>query len=109
MENVHENVYADKYLPNFSGYEKESLFYTDENKKVIGKIKGQLNRNIMEELVGMRLKMYQLKTKKKEIKKEKGIKKNVFKKDISHEDYVDCLFEEIKLKHTMQNIRSFNH
>ena len=58
MENVHENVYADKYLPNFSGYEKESLFYTDENKKVIGKIKGQLNRNIMEELVSMRLKMY---------------------------------------------------
>ena len=58
MENVYENFYADKHLLNFSGYEKESLFYTDENKKVIDKIKGELNRNIMEELVGMRLKMY---------------------------------------------------
>lgn len=101
MENVYENFYADKHLLNFSGYEKESLFYTDENKKVIDKIKGELNRNIMEELVGMRLKMYWLKTKKEEINKEKGMKKNVPKKNISHEGYVDCLFEEIKLMHTM--------
>lgn len=63
----------------------------------------------MEELVGMRLKTYWLKTKKEEISKEKGMKKNVSKKDISHEDYVDCLFEEIKLMHTMYSIRSFNH
>ena len=35
-----------------------------------------------------------MKTKKEEMKKAKGVKKNVFKKDIKHQDYVDCLFEE---------------
>ena len=43
------------------------------------------------------------------MKKTKGVKKNVVKKVISHQDYVDCLFEERKCMHTMQTIRSFKH
>ena len=35
--------------------------------------------------------------------------KNVVKKDISHQEYVDCLFKERKFMHTMQIIRSFKH
>ena len=41
--------------------------------------------------------MYSLKTKKEEMKKAKGVKKNVVKKEISHQDFVDCLFEEENL------------
>ena len=37
----------------------------------------------------------------------KGSEENVVKKDISHQDYVDCLFEERKFMHTMQSIQSF--
>ena len=37
--NMYEDLFADKYLFNFSGYEKESPFYDDENKKVTGKMK----------------------------------------------------------------------
>ena len=40
------------------------------------------------------------------MKKAKGVKNNVVKKDISHPDYVDCLFEERKFMHTMQTIQS---
>ena len=72
-------------------------------------MKDELNREIIEEFVGLRVKMYSLKTKKEEMKKAKGVKKNVVKKDISHQDYVDCLFEERKFMHTMQTIRSFKH
>ena len=43
------------------------------------------------------------------MKKVKGVKKNVVKKDISHEDYVDCLFEERKFMHTIQTVRSIKH
>ena len=43
------------------------------------------------------------------MKKAKGGKKSVVKKDISHQDYVDCLFEERKYMHTMQTIRSSKH
>ena len=106
---MYEDFYADKHLFHFSGYEKEDPIYNDENKKVIGKMKEEFNREIIEEFVGLRSKMYSLKTKKEEMKKAKGVKKNVVKKDISHQDYVDCLFEERKFMHTMQTIRSFKH
>ena len=53
--------------------------------------------------------MYSLKTKKEEMKKAKGVKKNVVKKYISHQDHVDCLFKERKFMHTMQTIPSFKH
>ena len=76
-----------------------------KTKKVIGKMKDELNREIIEEIVGLRAKMYSFKTKKEEMKKAKGVKKNVVKKDISHQDYVDCLFEERKFMHAMKTIR----
>ena len=67
-------------------------------------MKGELNGEIIEEFVSLRAKMYSLKTKKEEIKKGKGVKKNVVKKHISHQDYVYCLFEERKFMHTKQTI-----
>ena len=108
-DHVYENFYADKHLFDFSRYEKENPFYNDENKKVIGKMNDELNGEIIEESVGLRLKMYSLKTEKEEMKKAKGVKKNSVKKDISHQDYVDCLFEERKFMQTMQTIQSFKH
>ena len=71
-------------------------------------MKDELNGEIIEELVGLRAKLYSLKTKKEEMKKAKGVK-NIVKKDISHQDYVDCLFEEEKFMHTKQTIRLFKH
>ena len=62
MVNMYEDVYADKKLFDFSGYEKESPFRNDENKKVIGKMKDQLNGEVIEKIVGLRAKMYSLKT-----------------------------------------------
>ena len=72
-------------------------------------MKDKLNGEIIEEFVGLRAKMYSLKTKKEEMKKAKGVKKNVVKKNINHQDYADCLFEERKFMHTMQTVRSFKH
>ena len=92
--NVDEDFYADKQLFDFSGYEKESPFYNDETKKVIGKMKDELNGKTIEEFVGLMAKMYSLKTKKEGMKKAKEVKKNVVKKYIRLRDYVDCLFEE---------------
>ena len=91
MVNVYEDFYTDKQLLDFSGYEKESPFYNDENKNIIGKMKDELIGEIIEEFVGLRAKMYSLKTKKEEMTKAKGVKKNAVKKYISHQDYVDCL------------------
>ena len=94
---------------DFYGYEKESRFYNDENKKVIGKIKDELNGEIIKKFVGLRAEIYSLKANKEEMKKAKGVKKNIVKKEISHQDYTDFLFEERKIIHTMQTIQSFNY
>ena len=43
-------------------------------------MKDELNGDIMEEFAGLRAKMHSWKTKKEEMKKEKGVKTNVVKK-----------------------------
>ena len=91
---MYKDFYTDKHLFDFCEYEEESPFYEGENKNVNCKMKDDLNGEIIEEIVGLKVKMYSMKTKKEEIKKAEGVKKNAFKKDISHQDYVDCLFEE---------------
>ena len=72
-------------------------------------MKDKLNGEIIEEFVGLRAKMYSLNTKKEEMKKAKREEKKVIKKDISHQDYVDFLFEERKFMQTIQSIGSFKH
>ena len=42
-------------------------------------------------------------------KTAKGIKKNVIKKDIKHEDYKNVLFNNEQMHHTMKTIRSQKH
>ena len=72
-------------------------------------MKVKLNGKIIEEFVDLRAKMNSSKTKKEETKKAKGVRWNVVIKDISHHDYLDCLFEERKFMHTMQTVQSFKH
>ena len=68
-----------------------------------------MNGKIIEEFFGFRAKIDPLRTKKEEMKKTKGVKENVVKKYVSHQDYADCLFEERKCMQTMQIIQLFKH
>ena len=65
---------------------------------------------IIEEFIGLRAKLYSYKMfGGKEEKKCKGIKKNVIRNKITHEDYKNCLFQA-KTKLTKMNvIRSRAH
>ena len=42
-------------------------------------------------------------------KTAKGIKKNIIKNDINHENYKQTLFENKQIHHKMKTIRSKNH
>ena len=65
---------------------------TGINKKVLGKMKDEAAGKIIKEFVGLRAKLYSYKMyEEEEIKKCKGIKKQVVKSSISHEDYKTCL------------------
>ena len=58
----------------------------------------------------MRPKLYSFKIEEsKEVRKCKGIKKNVVKKGIDFEDYVQCLFSGEKQMRSMKIIKSENH
>ena len=59
--------------------------------------------------VGLRPKLYSFKVEDTSVKKCKGIKKNVVKKGIDLQDYVDCLFSGEKQMRYMKIIRSENH
>ena len=62
--------------------------------------------------VGLRPKMYSFIVndgKESEIKKAKGVSKSVVNREISYEQYLDCLFGGDFERHKMCSIRSDNH
>ena len=62
MDSLYKDFYTNNHFFNFSGYEEDSPFYNDENKREIGKMRNHLNKEFIEEFVGS--KMYSSKTKK---------------------------------------------
>jgi alpha-galactosidase/6-phospho-beta-glucosidase family protein len=107
-EDIKKDV--DEWFDN-SEYPKEHKCYNENNKKVIGKFKDEAGSKIIEEFVGLRSKLYSYKM-FGEIdghKKCKGIKKAVVKKEITHEDYKECLFGRKEQMRKMCVLRSHRH
>ncbi len=69
-----------------------------------------MNGNIITEFIGLKPKMYSLKTEdNNEQKKAKGIPKNTLKKEIIFEMYLKTFNENYKSNIQFNNIRSKNH
>jgi len=95
---------------DLSEYPRDSPYHNVENKKVVGKFKDECNGIPIAEFVGLRPKMYSiLKTGGSEIRKAKGVQRAVVKKDLHHELYKECLFEQKQMRHTQVAIRSRGH
>ena len=93
-----------------SDYNKESPFYNADNKKVIGKFKDESAGIPITEFVGLRSKMYSyVKDNEQTARTAKGIKKQVIKKNLTHDNYKEVLFNNEQMQHTMKTIRSKNH
>ena len=58
--NVYEQCFKDKHLFDFSGYHKDSIYYCDVNEKVLGKMKDELNGDVIDEFIGLKSKIYSL-------------------------------------------------
>ena len=108
-EDIYEDLYIDKDLFDNSDYPKSSKFFFSENKKVIGKFKDEAAGQPIIEFGGLKSKMYTYKTETKNEKKAKGVKKNVVKRDLQHEDYLQCLRNSSMMRHKMKSIRSDHH
>ena len=109
-KDVYKDFFKDKDKFDNSDYNEYSPFFYKENKKVIGKFKDEAAGITIIEFVGLRSKMYSyIKDNQKGGKTAKGIKKNVIKNNIIHDDYKETLFNNKQMYHKMKTIRSENH
>ena len=95
-----------------SGYPSihPSGIITGANKKVIGMFKDEVAGKQITHFVGLRPKLYSFKIEEdREVRKCKGIKKNVIKKKLDFDDYFKCLFSGEKEMRKMNIIRSEKH
>ena len=60
-ENVYEYFFKWKDLLDFCNYSKDSKFFDNTNKKVIGKMKNEYGGVIIDQFVGLKSKMYSIK------------------------------------------------
>ena len=60
-ENVYQEFFKWKDLFDFSNYSKDSKFFNETDKKVIGKMKDEFGAVTVSEFVGLKSKMYSIK------------------------------------------------
>ena len=109
-EDVYEDIKKNISHYDTSDYPKEHPLYSNVNKKVLGKMKDECAGTPIAECVYLRPKMYSiLKADEKNIKKAKGVKKSVVKKQITHEQYKETLFGAKQQWHGMNILRSEGH
>ena len=99
-------------IPNIydtSDYPQEHFLYSSENKKVLGKMKDEMNGRPIEEYVGIRSKMYSVLVGNHSFKKAKGIKKCVIQRDLTHEMFKSCIFDSKQFTNKQKQITSQNH
>ena len=131
-ENVYEDMGASASLYDTSNYPKDHPQYSEENKKVVGKMKDECAGRLIVEYVGLRPKMYAIlkaddktvdiakasdkdakerivKADKKEIKTAKGVKKSVVSNEIRYKDYKEALLDKKTFRHGMDVLRSERH
>ena len=104
-ENVYEEFFKWKDLFDFSNYSKDSKFFHETNKKVIGKMKDEFGGVIIIEFVGLKSKMYSI---KKIDGKEHNAAKGV---NIATEfnEFKDVLFNKKNIRHKMKRIQAKKH
>ena len=107
---AYKDFWTDKDMFDNSDYPENSLYYCNTNKKIIGKFKDEACGILITEFIGLKSKMYSyVKDNEKGGRTAKGIKKNVIKNNIKHEDYKNTPINNEKMHHKMKTIRSQRH
>ena len=109
-EDISEDI-EDKFDTSDYPTDHKSGILTGVNKKVIGMFNDEVAGQQITHFVGLRPKLYSFKIEnnREDVRKCKGIKKNVVKKSLSFQQYVQCLFSGEKQMKSMKIIRSENH
>ncbi|XP_043478168.1 uncharacterized protein LOC122508718 [Leptopilina heterotoma] len=109
--NTYADMKEDIHKFDTSDYPLNNVYNIPQaNKKILGLMKDECSGKIVTEFVGLRSKMYSIRVENQDfIKKAKGVKAGVVKKDINFDDYVYCL-QNVKIQsRTQYSIRSNLH
>ena len=101
-ENVYKEFYKWKDLFDFSNYSKDSTFYDDSNKKVIGKMKDEYGGAIIDQFIGLKSKMYSI----KKINGSKSSTTNRVNIVTEFNEFKDVLFNKKVIRHKMKIIQA---
>ena len=100
VDSVYDEVFRDKKLFDFSGYDKRSRYYDHVNKKVIGKMKDEMSGKIIAEFVGLRPKTYSIVT----VDDETLVRAKGVDRELMHSEFKDVLFDKKVVRHCMKRI-----
>ena len=98
---AYDEVFRDKKLFDFSGYDKKSGYYDCTNKNIIGKMKDEMSGKIIAEFVGLRSKMYSIVT----VDDEELIRAKGVNRKLMHNEFKDVLFDKKVVRHCMKRER----
>ena len=93
---------------DFSNYSTKSKYYNDSNKLVTGKTKSETDGVAIEEIVGLKPKMYSFLVENNEHKKAKGVNRDIVA-TISCNECKDVLLNKKYLRLSMNRIQSKDH
>ena len=99
---------------DFSNYPPDHSLFSTDVKKLPGYFKNEVGGRDIVEFVGLRSKMYSFVLRQedgalKETKAAKGVKKNIISRELHHQDYFRCLFDQAMYENTFSRIRSKAH
>ena len=101
-EDVYEELFNHEHLFGFSNYLKDSKLFDPTNKKAIGKMKDESEGKIIGEFVGLKSKMYSMKTIESNMAKGVNIA-------TEFNEFKDTLFNKKVLRHKMRRIQGKKH
>ena len=104
-KNVDEEFFKSKDLFNFSNYSKDSKFYDESNKKVIGKMKDEMGGFIIDEFIGLKSKMHGIKkVDGRETNTAKGVRFGT-----EFNEFEDVFFNKKIIRHKIKRIQAKKH
>ena len=104
-----ENIYKDfckwKDLFDFSNYSKDSTFYDDTNKNIIGKMKDEYGGAIIDQFIGLKSKMLSI----KKINGSESSTTKVVSIVTELNEFKDVLFNKKGIRHKMKRMQAKKH
>lgn len=111
VENVYEDIKTDHHLFDTSNYPDNNVYgVIPQGAKVPGRMKDEVKGKIITDFVGLRAKMYSIRVDgQADMKRAKGVKSYLLKKDITFNDYMSSLFNKSVWIKEQNSVRSINH